>query len=76
MKKYLVHIVFFISAFAMAQSPVTMEVDTTSIRIGEQIEYKLSVDKTEQVLFPILVLDSLKKVEVVEDLPVARIFAN
>lgn len=70
MKKYLIYIVLFISAFAMAQSPVTMEVDTTSIRIGEQIEYKLSVDKSEQVLFPILVLDSLKKVEVVEDLPV------
>lgn len=54
----------------MAQSPVKMEVDTTHIRIGEQIEYKLSVDNTETVIFPKLEMDSLKKVEVVEDIPV------
>jgi len=47
-----------------------MEVDTTNIRIGEQIEYQLSVDVKDNVLFPKLVLDSLKKVEVVTDLPV------
>ena len=45
-----------------------MVVDTTNIRIGEQIEYKISVDKQENVIFPKLVLDSLKKVEVVEEL--------
>lgn len=54
----------------MAQSPIKMEVDTTNIRIGEQIEYKLTVDNTETVVFPKLEMDSLKKVEVVEDLPV------
>ncbi len=47
-----------------------MQVDTTSIRIGEQIEYKIAVDKSENVLFPKLVLDSLHKVEVVEELEI------
>lgn len=47
-----------------------MQVDTTNIRIGEQIEYKITVDKTENVQFPKLILDSLKKVEVVESLKI------
>lgn len=47
-----------------------MAVDTTNIRIGEQIEYQLMVDKADNVLFPKLVLDSLKKIEVVVDLPI------
>ncbi|MCK5815370.1 MAG: hypothetical protein KAH07_05440 [Flavobacteriaceae bacterium] len=70
MKKNIIYIVFLFSGVLFAQNPINMEVDTTSIRIGEQIEYKLSVDNSKQVLFPILVLDSLKKVEVVEELPV------
>ena len=70
LKKYVAYITFFISAIGMAQNPVEMLVDTTNIRIGEQIEYQLSVDKTDNVLFPKLMLDSLRKVEVVEELPI------
>ena len=69
LKKYIVYLAFFACAAVLAQNPVKMEVDTTHIRIGEQIKYQLSVDKTEDVLFPKLILDSLKKVEVVEELP-------
>ncbi len=70
MKKYIIYITFFISAIGLAQNPVEMVVDTTSIRIGEQIEYQLSVDNTKTVLFPKLILDSLKQVEIVEELPI------
>lgn len=68
MKKYILHIVFFVCGFGFAQNPVQMQVDTTSIRIGEQIQYQIIVDKAAQVQFPKLKLDSLKKVEVVEEL--------
>ncbi|MFK5878190.1 MAG: hypothetical protein QM478_01700 [Flavobacteriaceae bacterium] len=68
-------IVFFgflllISIFTFAQNPVQMQVDTTNIRIGEQIQYQIIVDKAENVQFPKLKLDSLKKVEVVEELKI------
>lgn len=45
---------------------VTTEIDTTRIRIGEQIEYKIIVNETEDVRFPKLFLDDLKRIEVVE----------
>ncbi|MCF6278857.1 MAG: hypothetical protein L3J14_00755 [Flavobacteriaceae bacterium] len=61
---------FFFFGFSYAQNPVEMVVDTTNIRIGEQIEYKIIVDKQENVLFPKLILDSLKKVEVVKELKI------
>jgi len=47
-----------------------MQVDTTNIRIGEQIQYQIIVDKADNVQFPKLKLDSLKKVEVVEELKI------
>jgi hypothetical protein len=47
-----------------------MQVDTTNIRIGEQIHYQIIVDKAENVQFPKLKLDSLKKVELVEELQI------
>ena len=67
MKKNIIYIIFFICGITFAQNPIEMVVDTTNIRIGEQIEYKISVDKQENVIFPKLVLDSLKKVEVVQE---------
>lgn len=69
-KKFITYIVFLICAVTMAQNPVELEVDTLNIRIGEQISYELLVDKSDNILFPVLVLDSLKHVEVVEELPV------
>lgn len=71
MKKFLVYILFFVGCIGFSQeNPVSMQVDTTNIRIGEQIEFKISVASTGDILFPKLKLDSLGKVEVVEMLPV------
>lgn len=47
-------------------SQVTTKVDTTTIRIGEQIQYQIIVNETEGVQFPKLQLDNLKKVEIVK----------
>ena len=68
--KWIFGLFFFICGFTFAQNPIQMQVDTTNIRIGEQIEYKITVDKTKSVQFPKLILDSLNKVEVVESLKI------
>ncbi len=44
-------------------SPIEAKVDTTSIRIGEQFEYKISVDGTENVIMPKLELNGLEVVD-------------
>ncbi len=71
MKKQLVYILFLIGFISFAQeNPVSTFIDTASIRIGEQIQYKISVKKTGKVVFPKFQSDSLRKVELVESLPV------
>ena len=70
--------VFFIGVFMLMSSylsyaqdkpKVTVSVDTTKIRIGEQISYQLSVDNVDTgVIFPELQLDVAGKMEVVEAL--------
>ena len=68
MKKNIVYILFFVGIISFAQqNPVKVETDTTSIRIGEQIEYKIQVNELKNVLFSKFQSDSLGKVEVVED---------
>lgn len=58
-------LVFFMFGFTgIAQ--VSTKIDTTKIRIGEQMEYKIVVNETEEIRFSTLQLDSLKKVEVVK----------
>lgn len=69
-ERILFGILLFFFGFSFAQNPIETVADTTKIRIGEQIEYKISVDKQENVIFPKLVLDSLGKVEVVEALKI------
>lgn len=70
MKKQIVYILYFIGIIGFAQqNPISMEIDTTNIRIGEQMQLKISVAQTNNVIFPKLKLDSLGKVEVVETLP-------
>ncbi len=70
MKKLIVYILFFIGVVGFSQeNPVSIQVDTTFIRIGEQIQFKIAVNETENVVFPNLKLDSLGKVELVEALP-------
>lgn len=70
MSRIITYLIFLCGGLLFAQNPIETVVDTTKIRIGEQIEYKISVDKTDNVIFPKLVLDSLKKVEVVEELKI------
>ena len=71
MKNYFLHILLLISFLATAQKTptVSVKVDTTNIRIGEQIDYQITVDDAENgVIFPKLQLDSLGKIEIVESL--------
>ncbi len=69
MKKILSYIFLALSVIAVAQVKVDVAVDTTAIRLGEQITYSIAVENGNDVHFPELALDSLKKVEVVEALP-------
>lgn len=68
MKKILFIVSLFFSTAILAQ--VQLKVDTTHIRIGEQIQYELSTASDSNVIFPKLQLDSLHKIEVVHSLPV------
>ena len=70
MKKRIVYILFIVGFVGFSQeNPVSTQIDTTFIRIGEQIHLKISVNETANVVFPKLQLDSLGKVEVVEAMP-------
>lgn len=72
MKKHLLYIGLFLSTFAVAQEPlVKAEVDTTNIRIGEQFEYKISVNETQNVIIP--KLEKLTGLEVVDTLKIDTI---
>ena len=67
MKYKLLYICLFLTSFSFAQQPqVKAEVDTTNIRIGEQFQYIISVDATENVIIP--KLDNLKGLEVIDTL--------
>lgn len=71
MNRILVYIALLIGYLGFSQeNPVSIKTDTTSIRIGEQIQYKISVSEIDQVVFPELKMDSLKKVEVVESMTI------
>jgi hypothetical protein len=71
MKKLLISIAFLTGFAGFSQeNPVKTSIDTTTIKIGEQIQFKISVSETENVIFPELAMDSLGKVEVVEALPI------
>jgi len=67
MKTKLGYIIFFLgcitTTFAQQKITVTTSVDTTHIRIGEQIIYQVGVNKIDNVIFP--KLDSISKLEVV-----------
>lgn len=67
MKKKLLYIFILISSLGFAQqNPVVKAViDTTNIRIGEQFEYKISVDAIDNVIIP--KLENLKGLEIIED---------
>ena len=72
MRKKLFYILLLISSIGFSQSnKVQVEVDTTNIRIGEQFQYKISVDDTENVIIP--KLSNLKGLEVVDTLKIDTI---
>jgi hypothetical protein len=63
-------LIFFVfGAGFRVNAQVELKLDTTKIRIGEQIEYTIYVDKEgiNDVAFPKLQLDSLKRIEVVKN---------
>lgn len=71
MKKQIFYILFLIGFIGFAQENlVSLAIDTANIKIGEHIQYKISVIKKGTVIFPKLQLDSLGKMEIVESLPV------
>ena len=71
MKKLITYILFFTGYVAFAQeNPVSIITDTTHIRIGEQIQFKIAVNGQENVVFTKLKLDSLGMVEVVESIQI------
>lgn len=55
---------FFLMGF-FTNAQVSTQVDTTKIRIGEQIQYQIIVDQIEGVQFSKFELDSLRKMEVI-----------
>lgn len=72
-KNYFLHIIMLFGVFAVAQKTpsVSIKVDTTKIRIGEQINYQIIVDDVENgVIFPKLQLDSLGKIEIIKSLSI------
>lgn len=67
MKKFLTYIflLFSVVLFAQQKPIVKAEIDTTNIRIGEQFEFKITIQDTANVIIP--KLDKLIGVEIVED---------
>ena len=63
--KFYLFISLFLSNF-IGIAQVTTEIDTTRIRIGEQMHFQIIVNETEDVQFSKLILDSLRRIEVVE----------
>lgn len=64
MRKKLTYILFFLVTVGFAQNPVVnSQVETSSIRIGEQFQFKISVNGTENVILPKLILKGLEIID-------------
>ncbi|WP_254712909.1 BatD family protein [Polaribacter sp. NJDZ03] len=56
--------ILFVSTISFAQKPVVKaEIDTTNIRIGEQFNLKITVDDTQNVILPKLLLKGLEIID-------------
>lgn len=62
MKKYLLLVVLFSSFFGFSQ--VEVKTDTTAIRIGEQFQYKITIDEVDNVILP--QLKNLNGLEIID----------
>ena len=72
MRAKLFYIFLLIYGVGFSQSnKIKVEIDTTNIRIGEQFQYKISVDETENVIIP--KLSNLKGLEVIDTLKIDTI---
>ncbi|MEX6626954.1 BatD family protein [Tenacibaculum salmonis] len=72
MRNTLLYIFLLIYCVGFSQSDkIQVEIDTTNIRIGEQFQYKISVNETENVIIP--KLENLKGLEVVDSLKIEKI---
>ncbi|WP_299156779.1 BatD family protein [uncultured Tenacibaculum sp.] len=72
MRKNIFYIFLLICSVGFSQSnKIHVEVDTTNIKIGEQFQYKISVDETENVIIP--KLNNLKGLEVIDTLKIDTI---
>ena len=67
MKKNILYILLLVSSIGFAQqnSIVKAQVDTTNIRIGEQFEYKITVEDTASVIVP--KLEKLIGLEIIKE---------
>lgn len=64
MKKGIIYILFLISAVSFAQNPkVKVDVETSQIRIGEQFNYRITVNETDNVILPKLELQGLEVID-------------
>ena len=64
-------LLFFLFVSALGFSQVKVEIDTSSIRIGEQFKYTISVDEVENVIIPKTL--HLKGLEIVDSLRIDTI---
>ncbi len=58
-------LLFSLYGFSQEKAPLKIQIDTTSIRIGEQFNLSISTPKSQTVNFPVL-KDKLGKIEVLE----------
>ena len=67
MKKQITYILllFPIASFAQQKPVVKAEIDTTNIRIGEQFEFKITVNDTANVIIP--ELENIYGIEIIEN---------
>lgn len=73
--KYLVLLSsLYLFPFTIFAQKVSVEADTTNIRIGEQFEYQITVGDTANVIIP--KLENTTGLEIVEDLPLDTIKNN
>lgn len=72
--KYILTLFLFACLFSTYAQEVKVEVDTTNIRIGEQLKYQISVNDTANVIIP--KLENLQGLEIVEDIPTDTVENN
>lgn len=70
MKKLQLILVLFSVGVGFAQSKVEAEIDRETIKIGEQIQYKIRVNELEKVIFPKFKSDEAEKAILVLEKPV------